>query len=208
MGGIGPPERLELHQWFSLKSSEVAAVYAGALHIIHTRALLPGREHFIAHAGREIWNTAMDLLLGPTSNPRPNDILNKLVQQWCELRIPQANSEDRLGVEIPRSLYQFIDRTCSNHIKHKTSRTRTVEFLRSRFQDGAYNIDDEADRIHHQITRFFPRITHVKRSNSRMVDWDMVVENFSFMEAILLAGIRPASETRRELDGVLDEANN
>lgn len=205
-GGHWTPERLELRQWLSLKAHEVGAVYTGAIHVIYSRRPIPGREHFVAHAGREIWNAAMEFTLG--RNPRSNDLLDELARKWHGSSSQHEDCKSPIGIKIPISLYQFIDGLCDSHMNPVASRTRTAQFLSYGFGNGAHDISDEAERIHHAITRFFPKAAHVDRSGRRTIAWAKVVDGFGIMEAVLLAGIRPASEIRRDLDGILDETNN
>lgn len=198
------PERLDLYRWLSLRAPEVASTYAGALHIMESDFSIPGREHFVAHAAREIWNRVVELVLGPDGSPRASDRFEWIVSNW---RVPEEYKSCEDAILIPFQIYREVDNNVREYNSRQTPRQKNKQMLRKMI--GPMVPDDElnfqAKRLS-DTTRRFVRAAHLT-TDARTVDWYELVDAFTYIEGVVHATTRPSTSIRRELDEILDEAN-
>ena len=199
------PERQELHRWLLLRAPELGNTYAGALYIIESEIAIPGREHFVAHAAREIWNGVVDLVLGPDGTPRPADRFQNIVKKWRgSTQFPITGNR----IEIPYAAFEEVDQNVRAYNSRETPRQKNVRILQQMLgrlvpQD---ELESEARNIN-IINRNFVRTAHLNRAQ-RKIDWEDTVTAFRYIEDILTATLRPSSAIRSELDDILEQANS
>ena len=199
------PERLELYHWLLLRAPEIANVYAGALHMVESGHTVPGREHFVAHAARELWNGVVELVLGPDGSTRPADRFQKIVKIWGGSE--QCSSSEN-GIEIPCTVFEEVDQTVREYKARQKPRQKNVRMLQEMIGPSVPEdeLEPEAKKIN-EIHRRFVRAAHVNREK-RNIDWDDTVTEFRYIENVIRSTTRPSSSIRKEIDEILEQANN
>ena len=216
-----------MYRWLFIRASEVAKIYAGALHIIEENLPIPGREHFVAHAAREIFNSAVEIKLREvreagtrTSRTSPQDRMNGIASAWDKYGMADASlltDRDKIptttSVDIPVAVYRLIDRHIRDHIDYgETNRKRFIRIIRSIASSlvSEADVDEEASDMIHLSGRIM-KMVHVDRDGKRdpiSFGWDTLTEDFQRIESHLLAVVRPATTLmRNDLDEVLEETN-
>ena len=198
-------ERLDLYRWLSLRAPEVANTYAGALFIMESDYPIPGREHFVAHAAREIWNRLVELVLGPDGSPGAADRFDRIVTKW---RFAEEYTSCDNGVNVPCSVFKTVDRNVREYNSRETPRQKNIQMLREMIGSSVpeEELKLEAKNLS-DTSREFVRAAHLS-INERVVDWQELVDAFGYIERVVRATARPSTSIRREIDELLDEANN
>ena len=188
---------------------------------------LPGREHFVAHAARELFNSSVDIKLREVyttstraSNKSPQSRLNEMVNAWEEHGMPVANPPSsantipsRTSIPMPFDLYRLIDQHIRDHRDYRDSnRQRLIKIIKSIASSlvTESDVDEEAKNMV-RLSRRIMKMVHVSRNGERSeVDftWRTLTDDFQRIESHLLAMIQPATTLmRNDLDAVLEETN-
>lgn len=84
------PDQERIAEWLSERAPQLADVYRGAIHMLENPSI-PGRQHFICHAARDIGNRTPELVAETAKIKRVEmtDELVRLEELWTTNRLDQ-----------------------------------------------------------------------------------------------------------------------
>lgn len=212
-GGAFPwtAQRNTIREFLRSNAPPLSALYEGAI-VMFNEGTLPGRERFIAHAGREICNRLPDYLSGEERPKRidyPKEV-NRIAQEWRGFPI-EPSSEPMEEIAVQTGAYILINDLVRRHSELNIARRENA----FRFYESRSPSDDNLRHVLGpvvsqwlEIGGWFAGHAHDSGPGGSQPTMEESTSRFTLLEAALSSLISAFYEVVEELDEILEDANS
>jgi len=217
--------KIKLKNWLVSKSPFLGGLYEGAVQILYRDPPMPGWQHFVPHAIREIRNRLPNCLAGTESVGRMNydSEIKKISEIWIEKGVPFAtlpeggeisDSTDEAAVSLPKEIFDRVSRLAKDASDVRSRKYRSAyRLFKAMVPEGDFGDNEPVIEQWIEVTDWFADSsrTHVQGEGQDVGDRTEYVQKFEAVEHILLGLIDSSLDYSRlpaELNEILDRANS
>ncbi|MCJ7589121.1 MAG: hypothetical protein MUQ00_14655 [Candidatus Aminicenantes bacterium] len=208
-----PPKRQELLNWFRRNAEPLAEAYEGAIRLLDD-GNFPGRVHFIAHAVRDIADRLV-FVLDPQLKGRRVQYegeMDRIAKLWRALQTVRGTtnqSPTQDTVTINYRLAVMIDSLVTEH-RERRGRPSSSELLfrfLMRKEPSEVEVNQRLVFDFKKVRKWFMRLTHFRDKITPEVDKTELQTQFSNFEGMLHSFVGDFFTGTRELDDIIQQAN-
>ena len=213
-GPSRPPQiRCELLSWFRESAGPLAPAYEGAIRLLDDRGF-PGRIHLIAHAVRDVCDRLI-FVLDPQSEPHRvqyENEMDKIARDWPRLAGLRTGDDGQMPAEeftIPYRVARSIDSLVDEHQTRRSRPSNSEMLFRHlmRKEPTQGQVNARVVKDFRSVRDWFMAWTHVRAENLTQVDEAELQNRFAAFERTLHSFVGGFFTTTKELDEILQQAN-
>jgi hypothetical protein len=209
--------RRELFDSIAKKAPRLAAIYRASVTMYHD-AVFPARQHFVAHAVRELGNRLPDVLgVAKEARFEATPRLDSCGKIWRDAGILDAFPEPVVGAapapdgltQLPRAAAEATRALLSDHVKSRESRKdAAVRLFRAIAPERGKSLDElrPVALQWYEVLDWFVSVVHVP-VQERHISEEEFNAKFDLFEKCLASILLPFFAGLKEVDDILDKAN-
>ena len=211
--------QLQLLEWFASEAPSLAAPYKAAVTLI-TYHNFPARVHLICHIVRDIYNKLPEALDGTHRRRDANffEMIDEVEKHWVQYTRESFTeptdsgvaSESTLQVSVSMIAVRKVGELLEKHRAHKKqpkSAEVLAQALYQRFVEDGVTPSQRLINTFEKERKWFTKRAHLVRDSDKIPTDDGLQEHFETFERILHTLVAPHFLVQRELDDILQQAN-